>query len=74
MVKRKSLIIYYNSHKAIEALDSRVINVAYVSKKAKYAVIYLDDKKVYDTKKYLVKAKGIRDVIESKLDIDYYNF
>lgn len=74
MVKRKSIIVYFKSENAIKELDENILNIVYVSKKAHYAVAYLDEKKVFETKKKLLNTKGIREVIESKTDMSNYNF
>ena len=41
MVKRRSLIVYFKNENFLKNIDSSV-NVAYVSKKRKYAVIYME--------------------------------
>lgn len=70
-IRRRSLIIYYKQEAALDVLDDYV-RVVHKSSKFKYVVVYLDEKKVYETKKKLINAKGIRDVIDSKFELENF--
>lgn len=69
IINRRALIIYYKQENALSVLDD-YIHIVYNSKKYKYVLVYLDEKMVYETKKKLINAKGIKDVIDSKFDLE----
>ena len=68
-IRRRSLIIYYKQESALQALDENV-RIVHKSNKFKYVIVYVDEKKVYDTKKKLMNAKGIKDIIDSQFDLE----
>ena len=45
MIERKGIIVYFNEEKTLNRLDKSLVNVYYVSKNNKYAIIYFDAKK-----------------------------
>ena len=71
MVKRRSLIVYFKNENFLKNIDSSV-NVAYVSKKRKYAVIYMDENKLKGIRINLQRTKGVLDVIESKAPLEAF--
>lgn len=71
MVKRKSLIIYFKSEHFLKNMDN-CVNVAYVSKKRKYAVIYLDENKVKFVRNNLQRTKGVIEVLESLTPLESF--
>ena len=68
-IRRRSLIIYYKQESALSALDD-YIRIVHKSNKFKYVIVYVDEKKVYETKKKLMNAKGIKDIIDSQFDLE----
>ena len=69
---RRSLIIYYKQESALQALDENV-RVVHKSSKFKYVIVYVDEKKVYETKKKLMNAKGIKDIIDSQFELESFD-
>ena len=41
--------------------------------KFKYVVVYVDEKKVYETKKKLMNAKGIKDIVDSQFELEQFD-
>ena len=68
-IRRRSLIIYYKQESALQALDDS-IRVVHKSNKFKYVIVYVDEKKVYEIKKKLMNAKGIKDIIDSQFELE----
>ena len=68
-IRRRSLIIYYKQESALQALDDS-IRIVHKSNKFKYVIVYVDEKKVYETKKKLMNAKGIKDIIDSQFELE----
>ncbi len=71
-IRRRSLIIYYKQESALQALDEN-IRIVHKSNKFKYVIVYVDEKKVYDTKKKLMNAKGIKDIIDSQFELESFD-
>lgn len=71
-IRRRSLIIYYKQESALQALDES-IRVVHKSNKFKYVVVYVDEKKVYETKKKLMNAKGIKDIVDSQFELESFD-
>ena len=71
-IRRRSLIIYYKQESALQALDENV-RIVHKSKKFKYVIVYVDEKKVYETKKKLMNAKGIKDIIDSQFELESFD-
>lgn len=63
MVERKSLIVYFKNDNFVKVIKN--INIAYISKKRKYAVIYLDEGRLKGIKTALQRTKGVIEVIDS---------
>lgn len=64
MVIRKSLIIYFRSPKAVKQI-AEFGEIKYYTKKGKYAIIYINEDKVEETKTKLSQLKLVRRVEES---------
>ncbi len=73
MVKRHSLIVYYKQENALNVLDG-IANIVHKSKRFRYAVVYIDAKRVNEVKKKLNGAKGIKDVIDSEFSLENFSF
>lgn len=71
-IRRRSLIIYYKQESALKELDE-TIRIVHKSNRFKYVVVYVDEKKVYETKKKLMNAKGIKDIIDSQFDLEQFD-
>ncbi len=71
-IRRRSLIIYYKQESALQALDDS-IRVVHKSNRFKYVVVYVDEKKVYETKKKLMNAKGIKDIVDSQFELESFD-
>ena len=71
-IRRRSLIIYYKQESALQALDENV-RIVHKSNKFKYVIVYVDEKKVYETKKKLMTAKGIKDIIDSQFELESFD-
>ena len=71
MIVRRSLIVYFRTPKAIKQI-AEFGELKYYTKKGKYAVLYLDENKVEETKEKLNQLKLVRKVEESLLDNKEY--
>ena len=71
-IRRRSLIIYYKQESALKELDE-TIRIVHKSNRFKYVIVYVDEKKVYETKKKLMNAKGIKDIIDSQFDLEQFD-
>ena len=71
MTTRKSLIVYFRTPKAIKQIAD-FGELMYYTKKGKYAVLYLDDNKVEETKEKLNQLKLVRKVEDSLIDNEQY--
>lgn len=71
MVKRKSLVVYFKNDNFIKTLD-RGINVSYVSKKNKYAILYMDECRVKGIKINLQRTKGVLDILDSNVALETF--
>jgi len=71
MTLRKSLIVYFRTPKAIKQIAD-FGELMYYTKKGKYAVLYLDEDKVEETKEKLNQLKLVKKVEESLLDDKEY--
>jgi len=71
MVKRKSLIVYFRSPKAIKQIE-RLANVMYYHKKRKYCVCYVSEGSIEETTKKLNELKLVKRVDESLFETDEY--
>lgn len=75
MVKRKSLICYYeNESMILKVLENQNVNITYNSPKHKYLVIYFDADRLLGLKSFLAKQKCVLEVIESEIDMDSFDF
>ncbi|XMB87049.1 DUF2129 domain-containing protein [Mycoplasmatota bacterium WC44] len=73
MVNRKGFIVYFNSHKVAKEIEN-IANVTYISKKRKYLIAYCDAKRYPGYKSQIKKVKGVRTVLDSKIDLTNYSF
>lgn len=71
MVKRKSLVVYFKNENFLKQLDE-YINVAYVSKKRKYAILFMDEQRLKGIRNFLQRTKGVISYEESKLVLESF--
>ena len=71
MLKRKSLIVYFRNPKVLRKIEA-FGEIKYFTKKKKYAIIYVNEEKLEQTKKDLQNLKLVRKIEESLFDTDGY--
>lgn len=71
MVKRKSLIVYFKTPKAIKQID-RVLPVVYYNKKRRYAVCYTNEDQIITKTEELNAMKLVKKVELSMVDTEKY--
>jgi uncharacterized protein YlbG (UPF0298 family) len=72
MIKRKSLIVYFRSPKAVKQIE-RIASVTYFNKKRHYAVVYVNEEELQKTETELKKLKLVKKVEESLFETTEYN-
>ncbi|MFA5560401.1 MAG: DUF2129 domain-containing protein [Acholeplasmataceae bacterium] len=73
-IKRMSYIVIYQGKHILERLSKLPVDVAYVSKKLHYAVIYADKEQEKNLKKQLKEVKGFKFFGPSHLYDENLNF
>ncbi len=71
MVKRKSIIVYFRSPKAVKQIE-KFASVNYYNKKRRYAVSYVNEDSIGKTIKQLKTIKLVKRVEESLFITDEY--
>jgi len=71
MVKRKSLIVYFRTPKAIKLID-RVLPVVYYNKKRRYAIVYSNEEEISVKTEELKAIKLVKKVEESMFETGEY--
>ena len=71
MLKRKSIIVYFRSPKAVKLIE-KVAPVNYYNKKRRYAICYVNEDQVEDATKELRAIKLVKRVEESLVETDEY--
>lgn len=71
MIKRKSLIVYFRSPKAIKRI-SKILDISYYTKKRKYAIGYCNEEDLENIKKQLDEIKLVRRIEESLFETTEY--
>lgn len=71
MIKRKSIIVYFRSPKAIKQIEQHS-TIAYYHKHRKYAVCYVNETDVEEKIKQLQSLKLVKRVEESLFETDEY--
>lgn len=74
MVKRKGIIVYFQSPKALPEIEKQGINITYKNEKRGYLVGYVDENQFERVKKLVEVIKNVRKVEESLLDMDTFSF
>ncbi|MBN2605433.1 MAG: DUF2129 domain-containing protein [Bacilli bacterium] len=69
--KRKSVIVYFRSPKAVKQI-AEFGEIKYYTKKGKYAIIYLNEEDIESVSEQLGKLKLVRRVEESLQDDSEY--
>lgn len=73
MVKRKAMVVYFKSPKAVDEVK-KYVNISYISKKLKYLVGYTDLNRYNKNKGIIKSLKGISHVEDSKFEVDRFDF
>lgn len=71
MVKRKSLIVYFRTPKAIKLID-KVLPVVYYNKKRRYAICYSNEEDISKNTQELRAIKLVKRIEESKFETNEY--
>lgn len=71
MVKRKSLIVYFRTPKAIKLIE-RILPVVYYNKKRRYAICYTNEEEISKKTEELRAIKLIKKVEESMFETEEY--
>ncbi len=71
MVKRKSIIVYFRTPKAVKQIE-RIAPVYYYNKKRRYAICYVNDGDLKKLSEEIKKIKLVKRVEESKFETDEY--
>ncbi len=71
MIKRKSLIVYFRSPKAVKQIE-KFTSVTYYHKKRHYAVCYVNEDDIELTIEKLKNMKLVKKVEESLFETDEY--
>ena len=69
MVKRKGIIVYFQSKKAAKEVEKIGVNIVYLNPKANYLTGYVDEDQFEAIKKQCAKLRLVRKVEESLLDM-----
>jgi uncharacterized protein YlbG (UPF0298 family) len=71
MLKRKSIIVYFRSPKAVKQIE-KFATVNYYNKKRRYAICYVNEDKVDEIAKELKAVKLVKRVEVSLFETDEY--
>ncbi|PKK97073.1 MAG: hypothetical protein CVV58_03120 [Tenericutes bacterium HGW-Tenericutes-3] len=71
---RMSFVIYYQGNKVLEKLKNLPVDVAFISKKQNYVVIYADQDQEQNIKKQMKDVKGFKHLSASQLFDPNLNF
>lgn len=71
MIKRKSLVIYFRSPKAVKQIE-KIAPVNYYNKKRRYAIVYVNEEAVATTIKRFKEIKLVKRVEESLFETEEY--
>jgi len=71
---RVSFVIFYQGKQVLEKLKNMPVDVAYISKKQNYVVIYADQDQEQNLKKQMKDVKGFKHLSSSQLFDTTLNF
>lgn len=74
MIKRKGIVVYFRSHKALKMISNLKINITYINKLGKYLTGYVDVHMFDEIEKTLKKNKLIKYVESSLVDMEEISF
>ena len=74
MIERKGISVYFENEQVLEQLDKTIVNIYYVSKNNKYAVIYCDLNRYKPLCSQLSNMEGIISFEDSLLDVESNSF
>ncbi|HEY8436449.1 MAG TPA: DUF2129 domain-containing protein [Haloplasmataceae bacterium] len=72
-IARKLLIVYFNRKHVVPRLK-KYGNLIYVSRRQKYAYLYIDAKDLDKTMNAIKRLQGVKQVEESLVDLEAFNF
>ena len=73
MINRGSVIVFFANNKALNSIKN-IANVTYVSKKRRYATIFVNEDNLQKVKKNLKSLKGVKTVLDSKHQFKDFSF
>jgi len=71
---RMSYVVYYRGNQVLKKLEQLHVDVAYISKKLSYAVLYMDKELEHKVRKALRYTKGFKFFETSKTFDESLNF
>ena len=74
LVERMSYVIFFKGKEVLSSLESLPLDVAYVSKKKRFVVVYTDKTKEEQIKNTLKKVKGFKGISPSQIFDESLNF
>ncbi len=74
LVNRMSYVIFFKGKDVLNSLEALPLDVAYVSKKKRFVVIYADKTKEEHIKNALKKVKGFKGFSPSQIFDESLNF
>ena len=74
MIERKGLIIYFETEEVLEKLDKSIVNIYYVSKTNKYAIVYCDLNRYKPLCAQLSNMPGILSFEDSNNNVEANSF
>jgi uncharacterized protein YlbG (UPF0298 family) len=74
MVKRKGIIVYFQSKKVAKEIEKFGVNITYLNPKANYLSGYVDEDQFEQTKRQIQKLRNVKKVEESLMDMEELSF
>lgn len=74
LVNRMSYVVFFKGKHVINKLNELPLDVVYISKKKRFAVIYTDKSNENQIRKTLKKTKGFKGFTQSQTFDESYNF
>jgi uncharacterized protein YlbG (UPF0298 family) len=72
MIKRKPIVVYFRSPKALKQIEN-VANVTYYHKKRRYCICYVNEGELEEKIKTIKAMKLVKRVEESLIETDGYH-
>ncbi|MBN2268732.1 MAG: DUF2129 domain-containing protein [Acholeplasmataceae bacterium] len=71
---RMAYIVFFQGKKVVEKLKTLPVDIAYVSEKSSYAIVYGDKDIEQNLKKQLKEVKGFKQISQSNMYDENLNF